>query len=215
MLARVRSRLTYANVTATIALFVALGGTAYAAATIGSDDVIDNSLRSEDIKNETLRGGDLATNTIGSTRIIDDTLTADDIKNGTIGSSDIAANSLGGGRIADNSLKAADIDEGSLTGVKISGYTQVRDDSLVDDQPTSESPQTAMAECPPGKNLISTGYGVYGDIHDGIPPNQTTAPITVHEVYAGINFVQVTADETQATSEDWYVTAYATCANGE
>jgi hypothetical protein len=28
MLARVRSRLTYANVTATIALFVALGGTA-------------------------------------------------------------------------------------------------------------------------------------------------------------------------------------------
>jgi hypothetical protein len=40
-----------ANVVGYLALFVALGGTAYAAATVGSGDVIDNSLKSADLKN--------------------------------------------------------------------------------------------------------------------------------------------------------------------
>ncbi len=39
-----RSRLTYANVMATLALFVALGGTSYAAAKIGSAQIKDNSI---------------------------------------------------------------------------------------------------------------------------------------------------------------------------
>jgi hypothetical protein len=43
-------RLGYANVVATLALVLALGGTAYAAATIGSSEVIDNSLRSVDLR---------------------------------------------------------------------------------------------------------------------------------------------------------------------
>jgi hypothetical protein len=124
MLARLRDHLRHQPV-AYLALFVALGGTgAYAAETIGTDDVINDSLLSEDIKNATLTGGDLREGTIGSGRVADDaltstdvkddTLTAADIKNGAIGSSDIAANSLGGGRITDNSLKGTDIQESSL-----------------------------------------------------------------------------------------------------
>jgi hypothetical protein len=50
MFRKVRSRLTYANLMATAAMFVALGGSAYAAATIGSAQVIDNSLQSIDLK---------------------------------------------------------------------------------------------------------------------------------------------------------------------
>ncbi len=45
-----RQRLTYANVMATLAMFVALGGSAYAAATIRSANVVDNSLESRDLK---------------------------------------------------------------------------------------------------------------------------------------------------------------------
>jgi hypothetical protein len=71
---KLRSRLTYANVTATLALMIAVaGGTAYAADTIGSSDVIDNSLLSADLKNnqavksadvvnENLTGADIADN---------------------------------------------------------------------------------------------------------------------------------------------------------
>ena len=47
------------NVAATLALFFALGGTAYAAATIGSADIVNNSIRSEDIHNGTISNKDL------------------------------------------------------------------------------------------------------------------------------------------------------------
>ena len=55
-----RSHLTYANVAATLCLVLVLGGgAAYAANTIGSADVIDESLLSQDIKNNTLTGDDV------------------------------------------------------------------------------------------------------------------------------------------------------------
>lgn len=59
-----------ANVVAYLALFVALGGTgAYAANTIGSSDVIDESLLSQDIKNGQVRGGDLGGDAVSSAKI--------------------------------------------------------------------------------------------------------------------------------------------------
>jgi hypothetical protein len=45
-----------AMVVAMIALFVSLGGSAYAVATIGSDDIINGSIRNRDFKDGTLRG---------------------------------------------------------------------------------------------------------------------------------------------------------------
>jgi hypothetical protein len=77
---RIRTRLTYANVMATLAFFIAVGGGAYAAATVGSNDVIDDSLQSEDLKNDkavkssdvkdlTLKGEDIAANSITGTEI--------------------------------------------------------------------------------------------------------------------------------------------------
>jgi len=52
MLAKVRAHLSYANVVSTLCLFILLGGGAWAAATINSKDVIDNSLKSADLKDE-------------------------------------------------------------------------------------------------------------------------------------------------------------------
>ena len=43
---------------ACLALFVALSGVAYAAATIGSDDIVDGSIRNRDFKDGTLRGNE-------------------------------------------------------------------------------------------------------------------------------------------------------------
>jgi hypothetical protein len=58
-LERIRARLTYANVMATIAVFIALGGVAWGAATIGSSDVIDDTLKSHDVRNDALKSHDL------------------------------------------------------------------------------------------------------------------------------------------------------------
>ncbi len=45
-------------VIACIALFVALSGVAYAAATIGSEDIVNGSIRNRDFKDGTLRGNE-------------------------------------------------------------------------------------------------------------------------------------------------------------
>jgi hypothetical protein len=56
---RIRSRLTFANVTSLLALFVALGGTSYAALHVGSKQIVNNSVRSKDIRNNDLRSADV------------------------------------------------------------------------------------------------------------------------------------------------------------
>ena len=52
-----RRRLSYANVVATLALFVALGGSSYAAFAIKGRDVVNGSLTYRDLKRDTLGGG--------------------------------------------------------------------------------------------------------------------------------------------------------------
>jgi hypothetical protein len=60
-----RSKLSFANVVASIALFVALGGGAYAASKVNSLKVANNSLKSVDLKNNRgVKSADVATNTL-------------------------------------------------------------------------------------------------------------------------------------------------------
>ena len=76
MRSRLRSRLTYANIVASIALFVALGGTSYALAT--------GSIGSREIKNNAVRGKDVRDGTIGSRDVKDGDLLAKDFKSGQL-----------------------------------------------------------------------------------------------------------------------------------
>jgi hypothetical protein len=57
--ALMRSRLTYANVMATIAVFLALGGSSYAVVSITGRDVRNGSLTGADVKNSSLTGIDI------------------------------------------------------------------------------------------------------------------------------------------------------------
>jgi hypothetical protein len=59
VLSSLKKHLSYSNVTATAALFVALGGTSYAVIRIDSGDVVDNSLRSADLRDNTARSRDI------------------------------------------------------------------------------------------------------------------------------------------------------------
>jgi len=78
-----RSQLTYANVMATVAVFLVLGGgTAVAlngSNTVFSDDITDNQVYSADVRNDNLAGGGL---------------TAADLRAASVGTSEVAGNSL-------------------------------------------------------------------------------------------------------------------------
>jgi hypothetical protein len=69
-----------AMVVALIALFVSLGGSAYAVATIGSDDIINGSIRNRDFKDGTLRGQEAKREGFGGGAIKEQSLDASKIK---------------------------------------------------------------------------------------------------------------------------------------
>jgi hypothetical protein len=72
-------------VIACLALFVALGGAAYAASTIGSDDIIDGSIRNRDFKDGTLRGNEAKRNGFGGGAIKESSLDASQLHADDIG----------------------------------------------------------------------------------------------------------------------------------
>ena len=57
-----------------LALFVALGGTGYAAAKIGANDLKDGAVRSRHVKDGTLIGADLKRDSVGGPRIVESSL---------------------------------------------------------------------------------------------------------------------------------------------
>ena len=63
-----------AMVVALVALFVSLGGSAYAVATIGSDDIINGSIRNRDFKDGTLRGNEAKPDGFGPNAIKEQSL---------------------------------------------------------------------------------------------------------------------------------------------
>lgn len=93
----IRSRLTFANVTSIVALFVALGGTAAAAVMITGKNVADGSLTGRDVKNSSL----------GSKKIKDGDLVAKDFKAGQLPAGAQGAQGPQGAAGADGSDGAA------------------------------------------------------------------------------------------------------------
>jgi hypothetical protein len=88
MVGSVKRQLSYANVMATVAVFVALGGGAYAAK--------------------------VAKNSVGASQIKKNGVGASEINQNAVGSSETAANSVGSSEVIDDSLLGADISEQSL-----------------------------------------------------------------------------------------------------
>ncbi len=103
MLSSFRKCLSYSNVTATAALFVALGGTSYAVIEIDSRDVVDNSLRSADLRNNSVRSRDVHDRTLHGRDLRRNGLGGGAVKESALGRVPLAANAerLGGATAAD------------------------------------------------------------------------------------------------------------------
>ena len=116
MLRKLRSHLSYANVVATLALVLAVGGgTAYAAAKIRSSDIgyhavtasklTFNAVTASKVKNSALSGKDLRDSSIATA----------DVRNGTLRSEDFAAGQLPQGPKGDQGAPATEL-HGTLLG---------------------------------------------------------------------------------------------------
>jgi hypothetical protein len=90
VLCMLRTRVTYANVMATIAVFIALSGSSYAALKVTSRNVPKDALTGADIKN--LRGKDVTNNSLTGADVKN--LTSADVADGRLLAEDFAAGQL-------------------------------------------------------------------------------------------------------------------------
>lgn len=88
---------------------------AYAANTVGSADIINNTILSVDIKDGEVKAVDLG----------NDAVTSAKIKNGEVKTDDIAPSAIGSLRIKDNDVKSQDLAPDSVGGSEIIGVTKL------------------------------------------------------------------------------------------
>ena len=114
MRARLRPRLSYANVMASIAVFIALSGGAYAAinlpeGSVTSKEIAKNAVRAKQIAKRAVRKKELARNAVRSRKI----------KDGRVKASDLGDASVTSPKLADTAVTAPKLAPGSVTTPKL------------------------------------------------------------------------------------------------
>ncbi|HEY7282916.1 MAG TPA: hypothetical protein VID47_15120 [Actinomycetota bacterium] len=125
MLIRLRRAMTFANVCSFLALTIALGtGTAYAANTVFSTDIVNGEVKTVDIHSQAVTVGKLHADAVTGAKVVDGSLEAADLGTGSVGSDEIADETVGAADIATDAVNATEIADNSIdTG-------EIVDDSL-------------------------------------------------------------------------------------
>jgi hypothetical protein len=116
--ARMRGRVSHATVIASVALFVALGGTAAAVTAIprdsvGSPQIRKDAVRSPEIAADAVRSPEIAADAVRSPEIAKDAVRAPEIAADAVRSPEIAADAVRSSEIRDNDIRLADISTGA------------------------------------------------------------------------------------------------------
>ena len=119
MLAKFRPRSVY-DVMAALSLFLVIaGGSAYAANTVFSTDIVDGQVKSPDLAGAAVTNSKLGNNSVGTGKIMDGQVANADLAGNAVNGAKVLDNSLTGTDVLDNALKGADIAESSLGQVPV------------------------------------------------------------------------------------------------
>ena len=104
----IRKRLSYANVMATVAVFMVLGGGAYA--------LSNNSVGTKQLKNKAVKNAKIDKKTIKNSRVKKENLKGNRIKDGTLTEKELADGTLTGAKIADSSIGSSKLSDVEVFG---------------------------------------------------------------------------------------------------
>lgn len=110
---RPRTRLSYANVTASLALFVALAGTGTAVMTLPRDSVGPAQLRADAV-----RASEIAKDAVRSPEIAKDAVRSPEIGRDAVRSPEITAEAVGTSEIRDGSVRLTDLSRAARTALQ-------------------------------------------------------------------------------------------------
>jgi hypothetical protein len=149
-----RGRLTYANVMATLGVFLALGGTAVGAVIVSSnDEIAPNTIYGANLpagKNDNIVGGSIGSSDLASSAVINSKLAAGAVGSGKLADKAVIAGKLGDGAVALTNLASGAVAtskllDGAVTLRKLDGDVIDRIDSHTGtaSQFTGTQPQAA------------------------------------------------------------------------
>ena len=170
-MARLRPRRpSAALVVALLALFVAVGGPAEAARLIGTKDVKNRSLKTEDLSKKavrTLRA--TPPNSIGTRQLRDGAITPVKLAPAAIGSAQLAQGAIGTRELRAGAAGSAQIADGAVTGAKVAdGSLDARDTARFSGRFRVTVPAVAARDCwsgePVGLAAEQAGADIAGDL---------------------------------------------------
>jgi hypothetical protein len=153
---KLAGRLTYANVVATMALFIALGGGAYAAVKLPA-----NSVASKQIKNKAIKAADLGTAAVTSPKLAAKAVRTGALADGAVSLSKLAPNGVDASKVIDNSLGGTDVNESTFDTVPAAGradsLSRLDYETATATIPPSAASAAATAVCPAGMSAVGGG----------------------------------------------------------
>jgi hypothetical protein len=170
----------FANITSMLALFVALGGTSYAAATLPF-----NSVGKGQIKSSAVGKSEAAANSIGTSELRNSGVAAPDIRTSAVGPSEVRANAIDSDEIADKGIKSPDIADEAKAELTAANAVTFRAGAKGD----------GTGAVGNAKTITRTGAGVYSvDLGKDVSACQVSA--TIAGAGATTGFVTITPGAT-------------------
>lgn len=116
---RLRNIVSYANVTATVTVFLAMSGAAVAVTTAPKNSVVSGSIKDGEVRTADLHGAavtaaKLGANSVGSGKVVDGSLNGADVKDDSLRARDLGADSVGASELAGDSVSSAEIADGGV-----------------------------------------------------------------------------------------------------
>jgi len=199
-----RKHLTYANAMATLAVFVALGGTGYAVTKVDGGDVKNGSLTGADVRKDSLKGPDIAKKAVKAPEIASNAVRGAEVAPDTLTGEEIAPDALTGVDIAEAQLGTVPNAE-TVAGTKMDGSPLLRLSEGQESPLHQQGPFTFYGGCrrddfgvypvvlvassEPGQVHAGTAFGFGGDgyfegdrralaVRGGTPGRWTTQPFS-------------------------------------
>jgi hypothetical protein len=140
-----------------VALFTALGGSAYAANLVTSTDIADETIQAQDIAPGAVANDELRDESVTQHKLHYNSVDGSKVINNSLSSPDVANGGLYGYDPADGSVKAADL-----------GLVTVQQESGSDPQMS----KTVSATCPSGMRAIGGGGNIRASEWGAHPENR-------------------------------------------
>ena len=217
-MSKLKRHLSVANVLSCIALFVALGGTAFAAAKLSAGQVkavniAPQAVTNAKIKTQAVTSGKIKNGGVNALDLGAGQVTNEKIATGAVTGKKIAKKAVSPRTIATEAVTTDKIAKESIVAAKLSAsfYAQlVRNVTYVNSESASNSEVAKSAEalCPAGKQAIGGGARVNGSLQDvavtGSNPSSSGSTRTGWQAFA--------RDVDNVPGGNWSVEAFVVCA---